>query len=109
MVTAVLLAVLALWVLHWFPWKMLLGRKLPRLAAYVLGVLAMELPLIVLHWGTIFVRDLVLMTLAGGTAVFLAWFVDWVLDRVRLSYELVELMERERDGESWMEDGADIG
>lgn len=30
--------------LHYFPWRMLIGRKLPRLAAYTLGLLGIMVP-----------------------------------------------------------------
>lgn len=48
-----LVAALALLALHWLPWPLLLGHELPRPAAYVLGTLAMILPLTGLFavWG----------------------------------------------------------
>jgi hypothetical protein len=42
-ITATIVAFVEL-TLHWFPWDLMLRRKLPRLAAYVLGVLGMMLP-----------------------------------------------------------------
>lgn len=42
---AVVVAALALLALHWLPWISLLGRELPRPAAYIVGVLSMAMPL----------------------------------------------------------------
>jgi hypothetical protein len=40
-----LIAMLAVLVEHWLPWRAMLGRDLPRTAAYVLGTLAILLPM----------------------------------------------------------------
>lgn len=87
-------AALLLLVEHWFPWRLALGRDLPRLAAYVLGVVALVAPLTVLFarrgeldaaigmWAVI---------VSGGAAVMLAYGVDWLLARLALAKELGEL------------------
>jgi hypothetical protein len=99
METEILLAcvvtMLLLLVEHWFPWRLMLRRDLPRLAAYVLGVLALAGPLTAL-----FVRWKAWMPLAGlwsvivsgGLAVMVAYGVDWLLGRLALAVELGELM-----------------
>lgn len=104
MITEIILAcvvvVLLLWVEHWFPWPALLGRELPRLSSYILGVLALALPLSGLYgrWlaqppalAWFYLLGLWAVILAGGLAVILAYALDWVMARVRLSYELAEL------------------
>lgn len=110
MVWAVVVTVLTLLVLHWFPWQMMLGRRLPRLAAYVTGLLAILLPLTVVHWGSKIVFDIWLATLAGGIATVLAWFLDWVLDKNKTVDELKELLDYERgQNEKRLEVGAGYG
>lgn len=99
---------LALLVEHWFPWRLLLRRDLPRIAAYTMGVLALILPLSVLYWrwslaGLADQRGYLIalwaVTLAGGAAVAGAYVVDWLLGRLALAIELQELLGL-RDGES---------
>ena len=92
---------LILLVEHYFPWRLILGRKLPRLAAYVLGVLAMVGPLSFLYFrwevAPVMVHGhlvaLWCVVVSGGLAVLLAYALDWIAGRVRLSYELAELAE----------------
>ena len=93
-------AALLLLVEHWFPWRLALGRDLPRLAAYVLGVLALVVPLTVLFaqrgeldaaigmWAVI---------VSGGLAVILAHGVDWLLARLALAKELGEIASQARN------------
>lgn len=116
---AVLAAVLLLLVEHWFPWGMMMGRELPRLWAYVLGVLAMFLPLTGLLWawdvrgvvirGWMVIAAMWLVVISSGLAVALAWGIDDWLD-LRLDREVAE-GEREVIGEvlSRMEDVDDEG
>lgn len=82
---------------HWFPWRMLLGRDLPRPAAYVLGVLSIMAPISVLFilipWlsGWRAVVAMWYVVISAGAATILAYLIDVVLQmRVR-----VENAERE--------------
>jgi fatty acid desaturase len=82
----VLMSVLLILVEHWLPWRKLLGRELPRLAAYVLGVLALALPLTVLFLavgdlpGAQAAAALWLVILFCGLATILAYTVDHTLE-----------------------------
>ena len=79
---------------HWFPWRMILGKDLPRISAYTLGVLGFALPLSALFsywqfWSALAALWSVIVT--SGCAVALAYGIDWLLDRVRQSYEHEEM------------------
>lgn len=88
------LAVLMLWVQHWFPWRMVFRCELPRLVAYVLGVLALVAAQSWVFWGdNRVVCGLWVVVVSGGAAVVCAYGVDWLLRRVRMSYEQQELAE----------------
>jgi O-antigen ligase len=91
---AAVIAALIQLIEHWFPWRMLIGRELPRVAAYALGVLGFMAPLSVLFidqqaWGALLAVWAVVV--ASGMAVMSAYAADWVMDRVRRSYEHEEL------------------
>jgi len=100
-VTAIIVALVEL-VEHWFPWRLVLRRDLPRLAAYILGVAGIALPytaLLMMWWQTwdggyplpvgvfIPVSEAVRRCLvafwyavgAGGLAVAVAYAIDQVL------------------------------
>lgn len=93
---------LLLWVEHWFPWRLMLRRDLPRVIAYVLGVLAIQVPLsgLILYWrsccahiGAVeYVIAIWVITVGGGAAVYSAYGVDWLLDTLRQRQELSELL-----------------
>lgn len=81
----VLISMLMLLVLHWIPWPLVIGKELPKTAAYALGVLGMIVPLtgLFLYWHLTETGTLVLGIIAlwsdavfGGLAVFAAYFVD---------------------------------
>jgi len=100
---------LALLVEHWFPWRLLLRRDLPRIAAYTMGVLALIVPLSVLYWrwSLVGLADqlgyliaLWSVTVGGGAAVAGAYVVDWLLGRLALATELQELLGMRGDGKS---------
>ncbi len=88
---------------HYFPWGMLLHHKLPRLAAYVLGVLALIGPLSALYafWirfqpeigGRFYLGALWAVVGAGGAAVLICYALDHVLERMALAHELAELIQ----------------
>lgn len=78
---------------HYFPWRRLLGKDLPRVAAYVMGVLAMLVPLTLLFlvWGWMqgaqalhlygwAVAAMWLVAVSGGAAVMACYLVDGWLD-----------------------------
>ncbi len=84
--------------LHYFPWRMLpplRGRQLPRLAAYVLGLLGMMVPFtlwLMDHGKTEIVTVLWTVICATGIAVFALYGLDRYLD---LDMRDVEASERE--------------
>ncbi len=97
LITALICALVQL-VLHWFPWRMLLGSDLHRVAAYMLGVLGFALPLTALYWhvgmdGWMHIVALWACVLSSGLAVLSGYGLDWVVSRVRSSYEHEELID----------------
>lgn len=97
---ACIMAALILLVEHWFPWRLMLRKKLPRLAAYILGVLALAGTLTWLfeQWrvmgapgGRAYVVGLWSVIGSGGAAVLGAHGLDWLLGRLALSFDLEEL------------------
>lgn len=95
LITALISGLIQL-VLHGFPWRLVLGRDLHQVPAYVLGVLGIVLPLTVLYWTWEQQANLHLVALwacvvASGAAVMGAYATDWVLSRVRSSFEHEEL------------------
>lgn len=112
-----LITALVLLVEHYFPWRLVLKRDLPRQAAYVLGVLAILLPFscLLLLWirewsapfgyplpagvlldpGEALRRVLVALwavVLASGVSTLGAYLLDWLLERIALAGELAELL-----------------
>ncbi len=83
----VILVVLLMAVEHYLPWESILhGRKLPRLAAYIMGTLGLVLPL-TWEYGRNYLQndnqyaleaasDLWLVVIAGGVTVILIWLLD---------------------------------
>lgn len=105
-----LIAALILLVEHWFPWRLVFRRELPRVAAYVMGNLAMICPLSVLYWawsGQSFVWPamhlvaLWVVSGAGGLAVGFAYAIDWILLRLALASDLAELHDQVRVFRDW--------
>lgn len=95
-----LFSVLIMWVEHWFPWRIILRDDLPRLAAYVIGMCGVIIPLSYLYWRWIDFppsaesNHLIALwadVIASGLAVGLAYGFDWVVSRVALSFDLAEL------------------
>lgn len=82
---AVLISALAILAEHYFPWRATLGRELPRVAAYALGVLAIEIPLTILfvEWGLIPAALALWQVTAGaGLACLAAYAFDsWLAVR----------------------------
>lgn len=101
---ACLIAALLLFVEHWFPWQLVIGRELPRPAAYILGVLAMVLPLsgLFIYWLSTppelplaYLIALWAVVASGGLAVLGAYALDGLLRlriRAREQAELLDLI-----------------
>jgi len=90
-VIAALVTALIICVEHWFPWQMLLRRRLPRLAAYALGVGGLIAPLSGLYgyWlihppaqGGAYLAALWAVSGAGGLATLAAYRIDAALRRL---------------------------
>jgi hypothetical protein len=85
---------------HYFPWKLLLRKRLPRVVAYMIGVLGLVLPLGGLFiwwqaWECLIALGVVIG--CGGGAVLLGYGLDHAMKRITLASELEELM-RLKDG-----------
>lgn len=82
--------------LHYFPWRLALGRKLPRLAAYTLGLLGMMGPLSawLMDRGLYEIMQVLWMVVvAAGLTVFAVYGFDHYLE---LSRRSVEAEQREQ-------------
>jgi len=76
---AVAITVLALLAQHYAPWQRWLGVKLPRLAAYTLGTLALAVPLgwLFIEWQAWeSLKALALVVITGGATVAGAYLFD---------------------------------
>ena len=72
---------LVLLVGHWFPWSRFLGREMHRLEAYVYGTVAILLGFSLVAWLMESLAPVVWLSLvivAGGSATFSAWALDWL-------------------------------
>lgn len=82
--------------LHYIPWmKLLRGKELPRLAAYVLGMLGMMLPFtvwLIQNSETHVVLALWKVIVSGGLIVFALYGLDHYLE---LTWRDMEASERE--------------
>lgn len=85
---------------HYFPWQMIFGKELPRVMAYIIGTLAFMVPLTVLFviWDQVgcyprlaHLAAVWACVAASGLAVIVVRGIDWILDRVRRSYEHEEM------------------
>lgn len=94
--TAALLTAALLGFEHYFPWRKTLGRDLPRVPAYVLGVLALLIPYsALLAWWSSWPALLAvwIITLAGGATVAgLYAFDDWLKHRAD-NHDKTEIIE----------------
>jgi len=93
---AALVTDLLLLVGHWFRWDLWFGKELPRIAAYVYGMLAVLAPItvVLVIWQMWIVVVLVwTCAITGGMAVCVAYFID---DHVVLrKKDQVSMVERE--------------
>jgi hypothetical protein len=82
--------------LHYFPWrKILKGRELPRVAAYVLGVLGLMIPFtvwLVEQRDYEMIKTLWLIIVSGGGSVLALYGLDHVIE---LEWKVKETAERE--------------
>jgi len=88
---------LLLLVEHWLPWRMIFKRDMPRVLAYILGVLAMALPLtaLLVRWREYdALAALWAVIVFSGLSVMGAYLVDWLLGKVVLASELSELIQQ---------------
>jgi len=85
---------------HYIPWEKLIGRRLPRLAAYTVGTGINTAAFIgwALFTGNVeSIWALVAIVLASGTLVALVWWMDYTVDtrdKVEDIDEQVQLFER---------------
>jgi len=86
--------------LHYFRWRMILGgRELPRVAAYMLGVLGLMLPYSRWLWmrGAIQAQEAIMVLwiviVAGGLSVLVCYGIDAIVD---LAWSKREAEQRER-------------
>ena len=92
--------------LHYFPWRLVLRRDLPRLVAYMLGVLGMMGPFtawLINHNDSQVATMLWLVLGAGGFAVASLYLLDWVIGQVwgkREAEQREQLLQEQRDGKS---------
>lgn len=101
---------IAEWGLHYFPWRLLAKRELPRIPAYTLGVLAIFIPFSVWLWEHGYQQVLSVLwagILSAGVSVSLWYAVDWLLDRINTASEseqrdteLRRRLQDSRNGES---------
>jgi hypothetical protein len=76
--------------LHYFPWRMLIGRKLPRLGAYTLGLLGMMVPLsawLMVRSEIEILQTLWIVNCAAGMTVFALYGLDHYLELQRRDIE----------------------
>lgn len=78
-VVAALITDLLLLVGHWFRWDLWLGRELPRIAAYIYGLMSILFPVTILLiiWNLwVVVLLLWVCAISGGIVVVIAYFAD---------------------------------
>ena len=104
---ACLIAALLLLIEHWLPWRAILGADLARVPSYIIGVLAMFLPLSGLYlfwishppaWAYAHLAALWAVIFAGGGAVILAYAFDGLVLKLAQLRDLKEIhAQREAD------------
>lgn len=95
--------------LHYFPWRMLLGRELPRLGAYTLGMLGMMVPLsawLMDRGETGIMQTLWTVICASGLTVFALYGLDRYLE---LQKRDVEAGQREQVMSAMLKDKDEQG
>lgn len=82
--------------LHYFPWRLLIRRKLPRLAAYTLGLLGIMGPFTVwlMDRGEVeIVQVLWMVIVAAGGTVFAIYGLDRYLELEKRSAESEQIQQ----------------
>jgi hypothetical protein len=80
--------------LHYFPWRILIGRELPRLAAYTLGLLGMMVPFSVwlMDKNEIeILQTLWTVVISAGITVFALYGLDRYLNLERREVEASQI------------------
>jgi hypothetical protein len=83
------IVVLLLLVIHWLPWGLILGKRIPRVAEIWMSLIGVSAPVTVSITVTrADARDSVVLVWAavasGGLAILLAYWVDdWAIQRAR--------------------------
>ena len=107
---AALVASLTLLVQHYFPWRLVFRKDLPRVLAYVMGVLALAAPLsgLFVVWGEFAsLVSLWVVIGAGGISVMGAYGLEWLLKKIREAEELGEVL-RQREGSDGQDSESDL-
>jgi 4-hydroxybenzoate polyprenyltransferase len=96
--------------LHYFPWRMLLGKDLPRLGAYTLGLLGMMVPLsawLMVRNEIEILQTIWMVVFSAGLMVFALYGFDHYLEMERSNAEkskrekvMVEMLKGEHDEQS---------
>ena len=92
----IVIVVLTEGLLHYLPWRLWIGRELPRLAAYVLGSLGMMVPLSLwlMDQGEVeIVQALWIVVISAGATVFALYGLDHYME---LQKRDVEAGQREQ-------------
>ena len=98
-----LISVLTLIAEHYFPWGVMVGKQLPRITAYVLGILGLIVPLSLLYcfwlldppteeWA--YLAALLSVVIFGGLAVIGCYGLDWLITQVIRAKELQEILDK---------------
>ncbi len=91
---------------HYFPWRSIFGKELPRLLAYVLGVLGLMVPFTawLLERGNREIAIILWVVLsAGGLAVGALYLFDWLINQVwgkREAEQRERVLMEQLDGKS---------
>jgi hypothetical protein len=87
--------------MHYFPWRILLrGRELPRLVAYVLGLLGMMGPFTAWLWDRdeiAIMQTLWIVIISAGFMVFALYGFDHYLDLIMKEMEAKEERDLRKD------------
>jgi len=76
--------------LHYFPWRLVFKKELPRIIAYTLGVLGILLPFSAWLYEQGYTQVLFTLwitTVSAGASVCLWYLVDWLLERINTASE----------------------
>lgn len=96
--------------LHYFPWRLIFKRELPRIPSYTLGMLAILIPFSFWLYEHCYIEVVIMLwvsTVTAGLSVSLWYGVDWLLDRINVAREAEqretaarEIVQEKRDAQS---------